>query len=267
MRISIVTISFNQGMFIERAIKSVLNQDYDDIEFIVVDPGSRDNSREIIERYEARISSIIFRPDNGPADGLNKGFEKATGDIFAFLNADDVLLPGAVKEAIEYFRKNPNADVVYGNSLILDDQDNILRRSYSDPYSLFMRAYKACVIMQPSTFFRSSIFQSVNGFNSENLSNWDGELFTDFGLSNARFRKVNLFWSGYRIQKESITGSGKLDDKIQRHYECMFLKVIGREANLCDKLIMLLMKPVRYLLNPRDFYERVVNGPIYKRAL
>ena len=84
MKFSIVTISYNQAQFLEQAIRSVIEQDYPDVEYIVVDPGSTDGSREIIERYRDRIDRIIFEPDKGPADGLNKGFAQATGDVFGF---------------------------------------------------------------------------------------------------------------------------------------------------------------------------------------
>src|SRR6202171_6644991 len=99
-RVSIVTISFNQAPFLERAIRSVVEQDYPDIEYIVVDPGSTDGSRDIIERYRSRISQVIYEPDHGPADGLNKGFASATGDIFGSINADDAFLPGAVRGGV-----------------------------------------------------------------------------------------------------------------------------------------------------------------------
>src|ERR1700761_7428026 len=113
MKVSIVTISFNQGAFLESAIRSVLEQDYGDIEYIVVDPGSTDGSREILERYRDRITKLILDPDDGPADGLNHGLAAATGEIFAYINADDMLLPGAVREAIGAFAKYPGADVIY----------------------------------------------------------------------------------------------------------------------------------------------------------
>src|SRR4029077_1447448 len=115
-RVSIVTISFNQGKFLERAIRSVLEQDYEDIEYIVVDPGSTDRSREIIERYRSRISRVILDPDKGPADGLNKGFAVASGDIYGYINADDAYLPGAITKAIASFQARPQADVIYAHS-------------------------------------------------------------------------------------------------------------------------------------------------------
>src|SRR5450432_3341584 len=96
LKVSIVTISFNQAAYLEEAIRSVLDQDHPLVEYIVVDPGSTDGSRDIIERYRGRIAKVLYEPDQGPADGLNHGFAHATGDVFACLNADDLLLPRAV---------------------------------------------------------------------------------------------------------------------------------------------------------------------------
>jgi glycosyltransferase involved in cell wall biosynthesis len=96
MRISIVTLSYNQRAFLQDAIDSILQQGYPDLEFIVVDPGSTDGSRELFRSYGEQISHVIFEPDRGAADGLNKGFGLASGEVFGFLNADDFLLPGAL---------------------------------------------------------------------------------------------------------------------------------------------------------------------------
>ena len=94
MRISIVTLSYNQRTFLREAIDSVLQQDHPDLEYIVVDPGSTDGSREFIRSYGEQVAQVVFEPDQGAADGLNKGFSRATGEVFGFLNADDYLLPG-----------------------------------------------------------------------------------------------------------------------------------------------------------------------------
>src|SRR3954454_9281745 len=98
MKFSIVTLAFKQRKYLREAMDSVLNQDYPSIEYIVVEPGSNDGSREIIEDYGDRISCRIYEPDKGAADGLNNGFARATGDVFAFLNGDDLLLPGAIRK-------------------------------------------------------------------------------------------------------------------------------------------------------------------------
>ena len=227
MKFSIVTISYNQSRFLEQAIRSVIEQDYPDIEYIVVDPGSTDGSREIIDSYQDRISKVIFDPDNGPADGLNKGFALATGDIYGFLNSDDVLLPSTIQKAANFFRQRPNLDVVSGNAIILNAEGKTVRISHSDRFSLRATAYGCCVLMQAATFFKKDAYQLSGGFNIDNRSNWDGELFVYMALKGAKFGLVNDVWGGYRIHAESITGSKKLDASIQIYGERIFKKIIG----------------------------------------
>jgi glycosyltransferase involved in cell wall biosynthesis len=118
MRVSIVTISFNQGRFLPRAMTSVLSQDHPDVEYIVVDPGSSDSSRELIRSQASRIAHVVLEPDSGPPDGLNHGFAHATGNVLGYVNADDALLPGAVREAVAYLSANPDVDVVYGDGYL-----------------------------------------------------------------------------------------------------------------------------------------------------
>ena len=105
MKISIVTISYNQEKYLRECIESILNQKDCELEYIVVDPGSTDGSRELIESYGDRILHV-FERDNGPADGLNKGFAKATGDIYGFINSDDYLLPQALHHISQFFLQN-----------------------------------------------------------------------------------------------------------------------------------------------------------------
>lgn len=265
MRVSIVTISYNQGEFLERAIKSVIDQDYEDIEYIVVDAGSTDGSRDIIERYRSKINKIIFEPDDGPADGLNKGFSYATGDIYGFLNADDILLWQALSQVANYLKKNSNVDVVSGDSIIIDSQDRLIRKSYSDHFSLVQYAYGACVLLQASTFFRCSAFEKAGGFNNTNMRAWDGELWVDMAIKGLQFDKVNRFWSGFRLHGDSITASAKSDDPITQYYEYIFFKIMKRNKTFTDKVVGKGFRIVRHLLNLGDTIQRILHGPIYRR--
>jgi glycosyltransferase involved in cell wall biosynthesis len=213
-KVSIVTISFNQAEFLERAIRSVVEQDYPEIEYIVVDPGSTDGSRDIIERYRSRIARVIYEPDRGPADGLNKGFACATGDIFGYINADDAYLPGAVSEAVAAL-DNSKADVIYGDGYIVDENDRCTRRCVSTPFNFRRFVLGAVVILQPSTFFRANVYRDVGSFNIENRTCWDGELLFDFAASGKKFLHVPRYWSAFRIHSSSISGSGRL---VQQYY-------------------------------------------------
>jgi glycosyltransferase involved in cell wall biosynthesis len=261
MKISIVTISFNQVRFLEQAICSILEQDHPNVEYLVVDPGSTDGSREIIERYRDRIDEIIFEPDKGPADGLNKGFAHASGDVFGFLNSDDILEPGALTGVARYFETHPRVDVVSGNTWIIDAEGRKKRRFYSDRFSLGMVAYGACVLAQQSTFFRSEIFRRVNGFNIDNLTCWDGELFIDMALAGARFGLGREFWGRFRIHDEGISGSGRLETLYLKDQERMFRKIMSREPHRWDRLLAIGARCMRKMFNLSDTAQRLRHGP------
>lgn len=267
MKISLVTISFNQGAFLERAIQSVLEQDYTDIEYILVDAGSIDGSRDIIERYRTNIDRIILESDEGPADGLNKGFSYATGEIYGFLNSDDMLLPHAISRVVNFFEANNSIDVVSGHSVIVDGNDTPLRNSYSNRFSPRRYAYGASELMQQSTFFKREMFRKVGGFNIKNCSNWDGELFVEMALQGAHFAVANEFWSAYRLHLESITCTRKLEHHIETFRTSIFRRIMSRDLRPYDVLFRVGYKFLKWLEDPRAFYERVAKGPIYGRVL
>jgi glycosyltransferase involved in cell wall biosynthesis len=215
MRLSIVTISYNQARFLERAIRSVVEQDYPDIEYIVVDPGSTDGSRNIIERYRSLIAKVIYEPDRGPADGLNKGFACATGDIFGYINADDAYLPDAIREVVTTF-DNSNADVIYGDGYIIDEKDRCIRRFLSTSINVRRFALGGVDILQQSTFFTANAYRDVGSFNAENRTCWDGELLFAFAERGKKFLHVPRYWSVFRMYPSSISGSGRLNQQFHR---------------------------------------------------
>ncbi|MCJ7706656.1 MAG: glycosyltransferase, partial [Anaerolineales bacterium] len=124
--VSIVIPSFNQAAFLEATIRSVLTQDYPRLETIVVDGGSTDGSLDIIRRYEDRLTRWLSEPDRGQADAINKGLRLATGEIVAWLNSDDLYLPGAIRQAVQALAEHPEAGMVYGDGVLIDEDDAIL---------------------------------------------------------------------------------------------------------------------------------------------
>ena len=262
MLITVITISFNQAQFLRECIDSVLNQDYSEIEYIVVDPGSTDGSREIIDLYTNRIISI-YENDNGPADGLNKGFKNASGEIFCYLNSDDIFLPDAFNKVSTYFRMHPDVDVVFGNAHIIDKYGNTIRDVFPDKFSLKAAAYGASIAIQPSTFFRRNAFIAINGFNINNRSNWDGELLIDMALTGSNMQRINEFISCYRVHDESITGTGRLADKHVEYARSMFEKIMKRPFQKSDVLWKFFYKLKKHLASPKATLERVRKGPIF----
>jgi len=260
--ISLVTISFNQKEFLKHCLRSVFDQNINDLQYIVVDPGSTDGSREVISQYPSITK--VFEKDSGPADGLNRGFSRAHGEILGYLNSDDILLPGALEMVRDLFTRNPDIDVIYGHGLIIDADGNVLRKCFSDQFFLRAAAYGTTMVVQPSTFFRRSIFEKAGGFNVENKSNWDHEIFVDFVLAGAMMLRADCFLSGYRVHGESITGSGKLAALHGDYRQYIFRKIMGRPWGAIDPAIAILMRIKKHLFHPRSAIERLLRGGIFR---
>ena len=159
-RVSVITPSYNQAEFLEQTILSVLNQHYPDLEYIVVDGNSNDGSVDIIRKYEDRITWWVSEPDHGQAEAINKGFSRATGEVVAWLNSDDLYLQGAVQSAVDYLMANPSCGLVYGDVLSLGEHDlpiNLQRFSQYDLPDLM----KFRIIGQPAVFLRRSVLQET----------------------------------------------------------------------------------------------------------
>jgi len=217
MKFSIVTISFNQAEFLEQAIRSVLEQEVD-LEYIVVDPGSTDGSREIIERYRDRIDHIVFEHDKGPADGLNKGLALASGDVLACLNSDDYYLPGGLRRAQRRIERDPEAGAWIGAGKIVDRQGRVIKGCYSNRFSPRLYALRYAVAIHQATFYAREAFDAVGGFNPENRSSWDGEVL--YWIMREGYRVSRNFEQigGFRIYDESLTGSGQLFERLKQDY-------------------------------------------------
>ena len=161
MLVSIVTPSFNQARFIEATIHSVLDQDYPEIEYIIVDGGSTDGSEALIRKYADRLSWWVSEPDRGQTDAINKGFARARGDVLAWINSDDTYQPGAVREAVDYLTSHTDAGLVYGNANYIDENGRVIGRfpAAQTDYARLRAGYVH--IPQQSAFFRASLWRQV----------------------------------------------------------------------------------------------------------
>ncbi len=160
MRISIVTPSFNQAPYLEAAIRSVLEQDYPDLEYFVVDGGSTDGSLEIIRRYADRLTWWVSEPDRGQADGINKGLRRATGEVVAWLNSDDRYRPDALRRVAETFAAHPDVGLVFGDVASVDAEGRVFYLQRFGPYTLDdLLAFR--IISQPAVFMRREVLQAA----------------------------------------------------------------------------------------------------------
>ena len=160
-KISVVTPSYNQGEFIEEAIRSVLLQDYPNLEYVIIDGGSTDDSVEIIKKYESWLTYWISEPDRGQSHAINKGIARSTGDILFWLNSDDIVLPGAFSTAAELFGQNPDVHIVTGQALIINSQGLKAGKLVSMYTSWRDYVTRKCKIRQVSTFFHRRLFAEL----------------------------------------------------------------------------------------------------------
>lgn len=158
--VSVITPSFNQASFLEYTLQSVQNQDYPAVEHLVVDGGSTDGSVEIIRRYAHRLAWWVSEPDRGQAEAINKGFQRASGEIVAWLNSDDLYLPGAISRAVAAMQANTELGLVYGDALTIDLQGCPLNRLTFGDWGLEDLLYFR-IICQPAVFMRRQVLEQA----------------------------------------------------------------------------------------------------------
>ena len=160
-KVSIITPSYNQGEYLEETILSVLNQTYGNIEYIVIDGGSTDNSVDIIRKYEERITFWCSEKDKGQADAINKGLKRATGDMVCWINSDDVLYPNFVEKFVNHFVSHPDVDFLYGDvEQGADMQHAIIRRGEVIDYPTMLRTLHV-PMPQQATMWRKEVMDKI----------------------------------------------------------------------------------------------------------
>ena len=222
LKLSIVTPSFNQGRFLEETILSVLNQGYEPLEYIIIDGGSTDNSVEIIKRYEKHLSFWVSEKDRGQVHAINKGLERVTGDVFAFINSDDVYFPGAFRAAMKHFENHPDAKWVCGDTVMFGDghETEVVRTVVPKSAAhCLCWAYKAA---QPGHFWKTEIVRS--GFQERWNYDFDHDLYIRLLLAGNTCDYLPLPIAGYRLHEVSKTvaeGHRQIEefDQIAEHYE------------------------------------------------
>jgi glycosyltransferase involved in cell wall biosynthesis len=180
--VSIVTPSFNQAPFIEQTIRSVLEQDYPNIEYIIIDGGSTDGSVDIIRRYSDRLAYWTSEPDNGQADAINKGWSRSSGRILAFLNSDDYYMPGSVRTAVAALQRNPAAQIVIGQGRWVTENgqplQKVLFKYDGDAAHHLFDVDKYDSVPQPAAFVTRAVLDSVGLLDPSFHMGLDGEFFT-----------------------------------------------------------------------------------------
>ena len=202
--VSIVTPSFNQGRFIEATIHSVLEQDYPRIEYLVVDGGSTDDGREIIQRYADRLAWWVSEKDRGQTDAINKGFARATGQILAWINSDDIYHPGAVSEAVAYLQAHPEAGMVYGDADYIDENGRVIGR-FPAAQASYQRLRRGLInIPQQSAFIRADLWDKVGPLDPTFYFAMDYDLWVRLAALAPLHYHPRL-WASFRLHSSAKT--------------------------------------------------------------
>ncbi|MGH9873560.1 MAG: glycosyltransferase family 2 protein [Pyrinomonadaceae bacterium] len=205
-RVSIVTPSFNQGCFLEETIRSVLLQGYSDLEYIVIDGSSTDQSVEIIRKYEQWLTYWVSEKDSGQAHAINKGFSHTTGEICAYLNSDDVFLPGALREVASFFDRNAEAALAYGDCQIIDEFSRVNDLWVAPEFDLQELLFR-CYIAQPASFWRKSAMAKVGDFNDEKHFAFDYEMWLRMAAAGQTLSHVPISLAQHRKAEGTKTVS------------------------------------------------------------
>ena len=164
--VSIITPSFNQASYLEQTLRSVLEQDYSNVEYIVIDGASTDGSVDIVrETYQNQLTYWASEKDSGQAEAINKGLARASGEIIAWLNSDDYYLPGTISAAVKVFEENPDVVMVYGDMLAVDENGQTINTlKYKQLTLVDLLCFQ--IIGQPSVFFRREVYEKIGGLDT-----------------------------------------------------------------------------------------------------
>lgn len=211
MKISIITPSYNQVAFIEKTIQSVLNQDYKNIEYIIMDGESTDGTINILKKYSDKIIWKSER-DSGQSDAINKGLKMATGDIVTYLNSDDTYEPDTLKKVVNFFIKNPEVKWVYGKCKIIDESDKEIRKCITAYKNFLLKKYSYAKLLsenfisQPATFWKRELLNEIGYFNENEHFCMDYEYWLRIGQKYPA-GVIDGYLANFRYYQNSKSGS------------------------------------------------------------
>ncbi|MDH5644367.1 MAG: glycosyltransferase [Candidatus Heimdallarchaeota archaeon] len=246
--VSVVTPSYNQGRFIQATIESVLGQDYPNIEYIVMDGGSSDETVSILQKYGNRLS-WVSENDKGQTDAINKGLRKASGEIVAYLNSDDIYLPNTISKVVEIFVNNPDVDFIYGDFHAIDENGHILDKVKTIPFDHDILLYDANYICQPGSFYRRRLLDEIGLFDDELHFLMDYEFFLRAAKRKAEFFMMPEYLSAIRYHGDCKTLSDGVYPWVEerKQIKLKYARVKARSLSSL-RILSLIFRLKRYYL-------------------
>ena len=247
--VSIITPSFNQARYLEATIQSVLEQDYPRIEYIIVDGGSSDGSVDVIKKYAGRLAWWVSEQDKGQTDAINKGFNRASGEVLAWLNSDDTYNPGAVSAAVKYLTENPDVAMVYADCNYINEQGAVIGK-FNSAQTDHRRLREGYVhIPQQTMFFRAKYWKELGPLDPSFYFAMDYDLWTRIAARAPIKYLAGQTWANFRIHTSGKTTSA--DDRCWPE----MLRVHYRDGGGFFSIIV------------AKYYLRKIIGPLWKRRI
>ncbi|MBX3064484.1 MAG: glycosyltransferase [Anaerolineae bacterium] len=227
--IAIVTPSYNQAAYIAKTMESVLSHNYPKLQYVVQDGGSTDATPDLLDRYAPRLSHAESAKDAGQADAINRGFARTTGEIMAYLNSDDLLLPGTLQYVGAFFAAHPEVDVIYGHRIVINENDQDVGRWLLPAHDSEVLSW-ADYVPQETLFWRRSVWEKAGGAMDESFRfalDWD--LILRFRETGATFKRLPRFLGAFRIHTQQKTSKDMLTIGQQEMFR-LRQRALGRQV-------------------------------------
>lgn len=266
-KFTVVTPTFNQGCYIEKTIDSVLSQNYPNLEFIIIDGGSRDETVEIIKKYERHLAYWVSEADRGQSHAINKGFARATGDYLTWLNSDDWYTPGALLKFAEVARKYPDAGMIVGAGRVMDQSGNILyTKEPTDPITLesLFNWFSGGFFVQPSSLFSRAAWERCGPLDENEHIAMDLDLWLKIARAGFRYVPINDLLSEMLSHPDAKTTA--FENRMRAEGLLVIAKHGGNDAFKTG--VIKLTEKIDYLSQRLAWYERreekIFNNPLAK---